>query len=71
MLLVTVLAEMMKEYTVVLAGVLEHLFSQAPFPRRFRLHILYSLPFHNSSSAPLTLLLPSPPPPYYSRSSST
>ncbi|CAF1929295.1 unnamed protein product [Brassica oleracea var. botrytis] len=61
MLLVTVLAEMLKEYTVVLAGVLEHLFSQAPFPRRIRLHILYSLPFHNSSSS-LPLLLPSPPP---------
>nr|AAN72189.1 Unknown protein [Arabidopsis thaliana] len=66
MLLVTLLAEMMKEYTVVLAGVVEHLFSQAPFPRRIRLHILYSLPFHSSNTS-LPLLLPSPPP--YSRSS--
>ncbi|CAF1930428.1 unnamed protein product [Brassica oleracea var. botrytis] len=62
MLLVTVLAEMLKDYTVVLAGALEYLFSQAPFPRRIRLHILYSLPFHRSSSHPL--LLPSPPLPY-------
>ncbi|KAL0696090.1 hypothetical protein Bca4012_063270 [Brassica carinata] len=61
MLLVTVLAEMLKEYTVVLAEVLEHLFSQAPFPRRIRLHILYCLPFHNFNSS-LPLLLPSPPP---------
>ncbi|XP_024008495.1 uncharacterized protein LOC18991744 [Eutrema salsugineum] len=66
MLMVSVLADMLKEYTVVLAGVLEHLFSQAPFPRRIRLHILYSLPFHSSDSS-LPLLLPSPPP--YSRPS--
>ncbi|CAH8254276.1 unnamed protein product [Arabidopsis lyrata] len=66
MLLVTLIAEMMKEYTVVLAGLLEHLFSQAPFPRRIRLQILYSLPFHSSNSS-LPLLLPSPP--LYSRSS--
>ncbi|CAN8290235.1 unnamed protein product [Cochlearia groenlandica] len=58
MLLATVLAEMLKEYTVVLAGVLEHIFSQAPFPRRIRLHILYSLPFHHSNSP---LLLPPRP----------
>ncbi|KAF2569898.1 hypothetical protein F2Q70_00027114 [Brassica cretica] len=51
MLLVTVLAEMLKDYTVVLAGALEYLFSPAPFPRRIRLHILYSLPFHRSSSS--------------------
>ncbi|KFK45047.1 hypothetical protein AALP_AA1G337300 [Arabis alpina] len=59
MLLVTIMAEMMKEYTVVLAGVLEHLFSQLPFPRRIRLQLLYSLPFHHSTSS-VPLLLPSP-----------
>ncbi|CAN6838143.1 hypothetical protein Bca4012_032110 [Brassica carinata] len=63
MLLMTVLAEMLKDYTVVLAGALEYLFSPAPFPRRIRLHILYSLPFHRSSSSH-PLLLPSPTLPY-------
>ncbi|KAF8089383.1 hypothetical protein N665_0173s0002 [Sinapis alba] len=51
MLLVTVLAEMVKEYTVVLTAVVEHLFSQAPSPRRIPLPILQSLPFHNSNSS--------------------
>ncbi|CAF2225851.1 unnamed protein product [Brassica rapa subsp. trilocularis] len=45
MLLVTALAEMVKEYTVVLAAVVEHLFSQAPSPARIRLPILQSLSF--------------------------
>ncbi|XP_010529683.1 PREDICTED: uncharacterized protein LOC104806463 [Tarenaya hassleriana] len=48
MLLVATVAEMMEEYTAVLARVLEHLFAQAPFPRRIRLRLLYSLPFHSS-----------------------
>ncbi|CAN6893382.1 hypothetical protein Bca4012_092738 [Brassica carinata] len=51
MLLVTALAEMVKEYTVVLAAVVEHLFSQAPSPGRIRLPILQSLPFHDSNSS--------------------
>ncbi|XP_009360231.1 uncharacterized protein LOC103950727 [Pyrus x bretschneideri] len=45
MILVAVVTELMKEYTVLLARVLEHLFHSAPFPRRVRFLILRSLPF--------------------------
>ncbi|KAE8055012.1 hypothetical protein FH972_011885 [Carpinus fangiana] len=48
MILVAVLAELMEEYTVLLARVLEHLFHSVPFPRRVRFLILHSLPFASS-----------------------
>ncbi|XVE64561.1 hypothetical protein DITRI_Ditri07aG0110200 [Diplodiscus trichospermus] len=49
MFLVAIVAEMMEEYTVLLARVLEHLLHEAPFPRRIRFLILRSLPFVSSS----------------------
>ncbi|XVF12818.1 hypothetical protein REPUB_Repub08aG0152800 [Reevesia pubescens] len=57
MFLLAIVAELMEEYTVLLARVLEHLFHQAPFPRRIRLLILRSLPFVSSTPH----LLPSHP----------
>ncbi|KAI9174565.1 hypothetical protein LWI28_019312 [Acer negundo] len=56
-------AELMEEYTVLLARVLQHLFHDAPFPRRVRFLILRRLPFVSSSYAfttPTTPLLPAP-----------
>lgn len=50
MILVAIVAELMEEYTALLARVLEHLFHDAPFPRRVRFRILYSLPFASPSS---------------------
>ncbi|XWS35304.1 hypothetical protein CRYUN_Cryun21dG0114500 [Craigia yunnanensis] len=49
MILVTNVAEVMEEYTVLLASVLEHLFHEAPFPRRIRFLILRSVPFVSST----------------------
>ncbi|XP_021742181.1 uncharacterized protein LOC110708368 [Chenopodium quinoa] len=60
MMLVSVVAEMLEEYTAVLARVLEHLFNEAPLPRRVRFLILRNLPF---SSLPLSPSLLPPPPP--------
>ncbi|ESR52417.1 hypothetical protein CICLE_v10023227mg [Citrus x clementina] len=51
MILVAIVAELMEEYTVLLARVLEHLFHDAPFPRRVRFLILRNLPFVSSSSS--------------------
>ncbi|KAF9673073.1 hypothetical protein SADUNF_Sadunf11G0110900 [Salix dunnii] len=34
MILVAIMAELMEEYTALLTSVLEHLFNEAPFPRR-------------------------------------
>ncbi|OMP02740.1 hypothetical protein COLO4_10847 [Corchorus olitorius] len=56
MILVAIVAELMEEYTVLLARVLEHLFHEAPFPRRIRFLILRSLPF--ASSTPRLLRAP-------------
>ncbi|KAJ9706418.1 hypothetical protein PVL29_001766 [Vitis rotundifolia] len=50
MILVAIVAELMEEYTALLARVLEHLFHDAPFPRRIRFLILRSLPFASPSS---------------------
>lgn len=44
-MMVAIMAEIMEEYTAVLARVLEHLFYEAPLPRRVRILILRSLPF--------------------------
>ena len=59
-MLVAVVAEMLAEYTAVLARVVEHLLNDAPFPRRVRLLICRYLPF--ASFPPPSSLLPSPPP---------
>ncbi|XP_039170060.1 uncharacterized protein LOC120294137 [Eucalyptus grandis] len=52
MLLVAVLAELMEQYTAVLARALQHLFGSAPLPRRVRFLILRSLPFAPSAFHP-------------------
>ncbi|XP_074592276.1 uncharacterized protein LOC141848063 [Curcuma longa] len=57
MILVAVVAELLEEYTALVARVLEQLVQGAPFPRRVRFHILRSLPF--ASPPP-----PPPPPPH-------
>ncbi|EOY23805.1 hypothetical protein QUC31_008440 [Theobroma cacao] len=49
MILVAIVAELMEEYMVLLARVLEHLLHEAPFPRRIRFLILRSLPFVSST----------------------
>ncbi|KAK1272939.1 hypothetical protein QJS04_geneDACA020653 [Acorus gramineus] len=55
MILVAVVAELLEEYTLLLARVLEQLFSEAPFPRRMRFLVLRSLPF---ASPPRTIRAP-------------
>jgi hypothetical protein len=45
MILVAIVAELMEEYTVLVARVLEQLLNGAPFPRRMRFLMLRSLPF--------------------------
>ncbi|KAJ3706879.1 Glycine--tRNA ligase beta subunit [Rhynchospora pubera] len=57
MILVAIVAELLEEYTVLVARVLEQLLHDAPFPRRMRFLMLRSLPF---ASPPQPL----PPPPY-------
>ncbi|KAK9926456.1 hypothetical protein M0R45_023686 [Rubus argutus] len=59
MILVAIVAEMMEEYTALLARILEHIFQTAPFPRRIRFLILRNLPFVSGYPLPL----PPPPPP--------
>nr|GMC99842.1 uncharacterized protein LOC110655246 [Ipomoea batatas] len=51
MILVATVAELLEEYTVLLARVLQHVFNEAPlpFPRRVRFLILRRLPFTSSS----------------------
>ncbi|KAL9434717.1 hypothetical protein AB3S75_029376 [Citrus x aurantiifolia] len=61
MILVAIVAELMEEYTVLLARVLEHLFHDAPFPRRVRFLILRNLPFVSSSSASASAFSRRPP----------
>ncbi|XAR70083.1 hypothetical protein NMG60_11026830 [Bertholletia excelsa] len=60
MILVAIVAELLEEYTLVVARVLEHMFHQVPlpFPRRVRFLILRNLPF---ASPPTSLYLPPPP----------
>ncbi|KAJ9148180.1 hypothetical protein P3X46_030260 [Hevea brasiliensis] len=53
MILVAIVAELLEEYTALLARVLEHMFNEAPFPRRVRFLILRSLPFASSLHTPL------------------
>ncbi|KQJ84192.1 uncharacterized protein LOC100845464 [Brachypodium distachyon] len=54
MFLVGVVAELLEDYTALVARVLEQLLNDAPFPRPMRTLMLRSLPF----AAP-----PPPPPP--------
>ncbi|MBO8831395.1 hypothetical protein INO48_14035, partial [Staphylococcus aureus] len=56
MILVAVVAELLEEYTALVARVLEQLLTDAPFPRRMRFLMLRSLPF-------VPPPLPPPPPP--------
>ncbi|KAK3141708.1 hypothetical protein QOZ80_4BG0337370 [Eleusine coracana subsp. coracana] len=58
MILVAIVAELLEEYTALVARVLEQLLNDAPFPRRMRFLMLRSLPFVESP------LLPPPPPPH-------
>ncbi|KGN49959.1 uncharacterized protein LOC105435431 [Cucumis sativus] len=51
MMLVSVLAEILEEYTVVLSDVLRQLFYSAPFPHRVRFLILHNLPFADRPTA--------------------
>ncbi|OAY72231.1 hypothetical protein ACMD2_11452 [Ananas comosus] len=59
MIQVAIVAELLQEYTAVVARVLQQLLSEAPFPRRMRFLILRSIPF-----APAPTPTPLPPPPY-------
>jgi len=59
MILVAIVAELLEEYTALVARVLEQLLADAPFPRRMRFLMLRSLPF-----VPPPLL---PPPPQHAR----
>jgi hypothetical protein len=57
MILVAIVAELLEEYTALVARVLEQLLNDAPFPRRMRFLMLRSLPF-------VPPPLPPPPPPH-------
>ncbi|KAG4945698.1 hypothetical protein JHK87_041705 [Glycine soja] len=59
MILVAIVAEVLEEYTALLARVLEQVFRSAPVPRRVRFLILRALPF--ASSRPRTILPPPTP----------
>ncbi|CAL5183619.1 unnamed protein product [Lathyrus oleraceus] len=48
MILVALMAEVLKEYTALLARVVEQLFRSAPIPQRLRILILRSLHFVSS-----------------------
>ncbi|KEH36633.1 uncharacterized protein [Medicago truncatula] len=48
MILVAIVAEVMEEYTALLARMVEQVFNSAPVPRRVRFLILRNLPFVSS-----------------------
>ncbi|KAK9093700.1 hypothetical protein Scep_025169 [Stephania cephalantha] len=48
MFLLAIVAELMEEYTALLARVLQQVFNDAPLPRRMRFLILRHLPFASS-----------------------
>ncbi|MQL94702.1 hypothetical protein Taro_027360 [Colocasia esculenta] len=58
MILVSIVAELLEEYTLLVARVLEQMLHDAPFPRRMRFLMLRSLPF----ASPARSLRPLPPP---------
>ncbi|KAK8956612.1 hypothetical protein KSP39_PZI000825 [Platanthera zijinensis] len=51
MILVAIVVELLEEYTLLVARVLEHLLADAPFPRRLRFHMLRSLAFASASAS--------------------
>ncbi|KMZ69238.1 hypothetical protein ZOSMA_21G00920 [Zostera marina] len=59
MILVAIVAELLEEYTVLVARVLEQILQDAPFPRRMRFLILRRIPF--ASPTPISLHPPPPP----------
>ncbi|KAK7302971.1 hypothetical protein RJT34_13868 [Clitoria ternatea] len=59
MILVAIVAEVLEEYTALLARVVEQVFRSAPVPRRVRFLILRRLPFV-SPPHPATVQLPQP-----------
>ncbi|PON37742.1 hypothetical protein PanWU01x14_317790 [Parasponia andersonii] len=60
MILVAVVAELMEEYTALLARILEHVFHSAPFPVRVRFLILRNLPFVSYIPPPPLIRAPAP-----------
>ncbi|KAI5011783.1 hypothetical protein ZWY2020_013920 [Hordeum vulgare] len=64
MFLVGIVAELLEDYTMLVAEVLEQLLNSAPFPRRMRTLMLRSLPFVAPPLAP-------PPPPHALRCKSS
>ncbi|XP_078448115.1 uncharacterized protein LOC144716749 [Wolffia australiana] len=58
MILVSVLADLLEEYMVLVARVMEQMLHDAPFPRRMRFLMLRSMPF----ITPPRSLHPRPPP---------
>ncbi|KAL2340991.1 hypothetical protein Fmac_008931 [Flemingia macrophylla] len=48
MILVAIVAEVLEEYTALLARVVEQLFRSVPVPRRVRFRIIHTLPFASS-----------------------
>ena len=58
MLLVSVLADLLEEYMVLVARTMEQILHDAPFPRRMRFLMLRSIPF----TSPPRSLQPLPPP---------
>lgn len=58
MILVAVVAELLEEYTALVARVLEQLLTDAPFPRRMRFLMLRSLPFVPTSHSSKQLFSP-------------
>ncbi|XP_073047049.1 uncharacterized protein [Primulina eburnea] len=56
MILVAIVAELLEEYTLMVARVLEHVFQDVPlpFPRRVRFLILRSLPYVSHRLLPPT-----------------
>ncbi|KAG0457102.1 hypothetical protein HPP92_022259 [Vanilla planifolia] len=52
MILVAIVAELLEEYTLLVARVLEQLLQEAPFSRRLRVHILRGLTFASGRQMP-------------------
>ncbi|XP_027339597.1 uncharacterized protein LOC113853261 [Abrus precatorius] len=65
MILVAIVAEVLEEYTALLARVVEQVFRSAPVPRQFRFLILRSLPFVSSYPSRTQLHPPPNPHPSY------
>ncbi|XP_047314950.1 uncharacterized protein LOC124918922 [Impatiens glandulifera] len=59
MILLAMMTELLEEYTMVVARMVEHLFNEIPLPlpRRVRFLIIRNLPFSNPARS-----VPNPPP---------